>query len=206
MPKRRGSTRPHTIPADARDHIYLAELALQAEFALRAYGEIEQRSSEGDISLFAFIQLMLGSAANVSKLLFPTDRASVETRERCRRLRTKLSVDDHSPLADRTARNYVDHFDEQLDQYVGRTTGVLIHRRIAQQTATPMMRLEDGSEHPASHLQLFEAPSRTLVLFDQRLDLGALADAILEVQRAAVAVQPSVAALGWRLTCLERAS
>ena len=205
-PKRRKPSQPQRIPAEALDRFYLAELVLQAEFALRAYGEIEQRSSgSASIVVFAFIQLMLGCAANVSKLLFPTDRATQETRERCLRLRAKLSVDQDSPLADRTARNYVDHFDEKLDEHLGRTGGVLTHRLVLQGTATPTIRLDDGSEHQAKHLQLFEAPSRTLVLSGHRLELGPLADAIVALQRAAVVVQPDLATRGWDLTCLQRA-
>ena len=178
----RGSGTP---PPSVGDGFHVSEIRLQTDFGLRAYGEIRSRVDVGndDLASFAFAQLLLGAAANVSKLLFPTSKAKKSV-ERGGRLRGALKVTDDSLVASRKARNYVEHFDERLDKYLFKRPGVLLRRLIVPQWE-PEITVDDGRRLPASCLQVLEMSSRTLILLDDRFSLGDLASELDRIREAA---------------------
>ncbi len=172
-------------PASAGNHFYFEEIALQAEFGLRAYGEIRDRIDRGDkdLSSFAFCQLLLGSAAIVSKILFPSSTRGA-AKSRGQRLRSALAVGGDTLVSARRARNYVEHFDERLDEHLFGRDGVLIHRVVIE-TWESVATLDDGRVLSARAIQALEISTRTLVLLDERLSLDQLASDLTRIRDAA---------------------
>lgn len=170
----------------ARDFLYLKEIETQCEFAIRSFGEIQERIESGrqDNLLFAFCHMFLVFAGNVTKLLFPLARASKKQRQRGERLRTCLRVGTTTPLRSRAARNYLEHFDERMERFIGTRNGVLVHRLVAAEEAA---KVEIGTEGklPVSYLQLFNTTTLELVFFDERVRLRPLYDELLSIQHNA---------------------
>jgi len=148
-------------PADAYDVFYLRELELQCEFALRALDEIKQRIAQGsrDHAILAFAHMFLVFAANASKLLFSERGASAISTTRASRLRDLLSVTDE-PMP-RTARNYLEHFDERLDQFLRHRptrAGIVIHRLVVDTPPTEVQ-VDEGRAFKPWFLQFWTVSS-----------------------------------------------
>lgn len=109
--------------------IYLQEVKTQCNsvlFALEQFDEriqeVTQRSNlEGrntpSSEVFRALHSLLTHAANISRLLFPSRKGDQYAQRRGQKLRDLLSVDDASPIADRSLRNHLEHYDERLDQW-----------------------------------------------------------------------------------------
>jgi hypothetical protein len=100
---------------------FLYEIARQCRFCLTAYEDLNQvlrQRNTGD-RLWYSIQSFLIASGNISKLLFGT---TTQSRDQRADLRRSLGVDDSSPLNDRAARNYFEHFDERLERWFNDST------------------------------------------------------------------------------------
>jgi hypothetical protein len=168
------------------DPFFLEEIDLQCEFAIRCFGEIATRIENGnrDKVLLAFCHMLLVFAGNVAKILFPLPRAPKERQQRAERLRAALQVDGSSPLSSVEARNYLEHFDERMDRFIGSTEGVLVHRLVAAEEA-PEIEIENERKLPASYLQFLNTTTLEFVLFDRRVELKPLYDELLRLQQNA---------------------
>ncbi|MEJ1371518.1 MAG: hypothetical protein RPU34_12575 [Candidatus Sedimenticola sp. (ex Thyasira tokunagai)] len=60
--------------------------------------------------------LFLSSAAAISKLLFPSDRAAQTAKNRAMELRENIGVNDLTVLRSRNVRNSFEHTDERIDE------------------------------------------------------------------------------------------
>jgi hypothetical protein len=190
------------IPEEARDHFFMYELAVQSEFAMRAYGEINARLESGDHAIFAFAHMMLAAAANVSKILWPTRSAGSLGKRRGARLRATLEMTSGFPLEDRSARNYVDHFDERIDRFLAEAhDGVTIPRLVTGKLSSTLA-IDGRTEMSARYLLAFETSSRTLSLCGDRCALPQLADALLDLQRRVIAAAPHISKGGLDLSAL----
>jgi hypothetical protein len=98
-----------------QDWILIDEIVLQARIAQRASERLKVAYGNSDkIEVWGSIQSILGSAANVSKILWPVRQ---QYKERGVRLRQILKVQDTHILSDRKFRNYFEHYDEQVDEW-----------------------------------------------------------------------------------------
>lgn len=98
-----------------KDWILMDEIVLQARIAQRASERLKVAYDNSDkIEVWSSIQSILGSTANVSKILWP---ARKEYKERGKRLRQILNVQDDNILSERKFRNYFEHYDEQIDEW-----------------------------------------------------------------------------------------
>lgn len=98
-----------------QDWILIDEIVLQARIAQRASERLKIAYDNSDkIEVWSSIQSILGSTANVSKILWP---ARKEYKERGVRLRQILTVQDNNILSERKFRNYFEHYDEQVDDW-----------------------------------------------------------------------------------------
>ena len=109
--------------------IYLQEVKTQCSsvlFALEQFnkrlqeftqpGKLEDRNTPSS-EVFRALHSILTHAANVSRLLFPNRKRDEYAQQRGKKLRDVLGVDDDSPIADRSLRNHLEHYDERLDQW-----------------------------------------------------------------------------------------
>jgi len=117
------------------DLIYLQEMKTQCISVLFALEQFDKRIEEciqpgrfedcntPNSEVFRALHSLLTHAANVSRLLFPTRKDDKYAQRRGRRLRDWLGVDDDSPIADRSLRNHLEHYDGRLDTWVKNTKG-----------------------------------------------------------------------------------
>lgn len=97
--------------------IFQCEVARQCGFALLAANDLQVGLNSMNLERVWFsIQALLGSAGNVSKLLWPP---KAHNKLRGHALRHSLGVTGPSPLEPRTFRNHFEHFDERLESWVG---------------------------------------------------------------------------------------
>lgn len=122
------------------DHVYTEEISEQCRFAIgsarginQALKEMPSPSTDAPLDfdehrkaqrqaedrLWFSIRALLSAAANISKILFPNPgRARAKDfPDRGERLRSRLSVPDDSPLANRDLRNHFEHLDERLEEW-----------------------------------------------------------------------------------------
>lgn len=177
---RRYGTEPP--PPDWADTFYLQELQIQCSFAERSYGEIQSRVSKGekDSNLWAFIHMLLVFSGNAAKLIFPSSGAPPTAHERAKRLRDTLKT--HVPPAGLiSARNYFEHFDERIDQYLANTKGMLIYSLITEKV-TDKMTVDDGRRFRPKYLKLFETSTFDLKIYNRTINLHELIKEVLSLQ------------------------
>jgi hypothetical protein len=97
--------------------VFKREVARQCAFALLAANDLQAGlNSRNSERVWFAIQALLGSAGNVSKLLWPP---KAHNRSRGHALRHSLGITGSSPLEPRTFRNHFEHFDERLESWAG---------------------------------------------------------------------------------------
>jgi hypothetical protein len=94
---------------------------MQGSFVQMALADLEKaladpENVEADRAWKSIQDILLG-AANLSKLLWGSFSSGQKRKRAAERaeIRTKLDVDDSSPLYDMTMRNHFEHFDERLE-------------------------------------------------------------------------------------------
>lgn len=102
--------------------IFLYEVANQCKFALMAFEDLRQvLNSNNALHIWYSIHALLTAAGNISKLLWPSKGDTKEYLRRKRELRKNLSIKDDSSLKNRKFRNYLEHFDQELQNWVETT-------------------------------------------------------------------------------------
>ncbi len=104
---------------------FVQEVKLQCSLALLAYDELTERYSEmpnveADIERFTLYAFALIShVGNLNKLFRPS-RSGARTEARCRQLREALDVHEGMLVFGRDTRNYIEHYDERLEDWLKR--------------------------------------------------------------------------------------
>jgi hypothetical protein len=125
---------------DFEDLIYFQEVKTQCNCVLFALEQFNKRIEEihqphkfdgpktPNSEVFRALHSFLTHTANISRLLFPSRKKDRYAQQRGKKLRDALSVDDSSPIADRSLRDHLEHYDERLDQWAqtaqGRTKSI----------------------------------------------------------------------------------
>lgn len=175
-------------PPDYADVFYLGELDVQCEYALRAFGEMQQAYAKDPKhpSLLPLAHVLLVFAGNVAKVLTATKDASPKVRARAKRLRETLGLAEMDFGDIRIARNFFEHFDERIDRYLETHKGFLGHRLVLDHFPEEV-RLDDGRTFKPSYLQFLNTASLELHLYDQKFRLNDILKKIETVQKAAKA-------------------
>jgi hypothetical protein len=173
--------------------LYVDEVDLQCEFAVRCFGEVKARVDAGsnDLSMLAFTHAMLVFAGNVSKLLFPSAARRQSAREiaerRGRLLRETLGIQATSILAERALRDHLEHFDERLDKRLLYHEGGIWLPRLIASSRPDRIRLDDGRECRARILRCFDTSRLAFSYLDREVELPPLATELTRAQAAAKA-------------------
>lgn len=131
--------------------------------------------AKDDGRVWCCIQGLLVTTANISKMLWPS---KPEAKERGKRLRELFRVEEDSLLKDRKFGNHFEHFDERLDTW-------------SKSQKDGSFSLMDGwisysgvqfSGEPETLLRIFHAEDLTLTFYGERYELGAVIDAISNLQ------------------------
>jgi hypothetical protein len=173
-------------PPDYADVFYIGELEIQCEYALRAFGEMQQAygKDQKHPSLLPLAHVLLVFAGNVAKVLTAPKQASPKARARAKRLRETLGLADVSFEDVRVARNFFEHFDERIDRYLEKHKGFLGSRFVLDHFPAEVQ-LDDGRTFKPSYLQFLNTASLELTLYDQQFRLSDILRKIEAVHKAA---------------------
>ncbi|KMJ58086.1 hypothetical protein AB685_14870 [Bacillus sp. LL01] len=101
--------------------VFKSEIKYQCKFAFIAVENMNMfltNSGEENFSIDFFwynVQSFLVASANISKLLWNSEKAAPEM---SKRIRADLEVEDASPLRSRRFRNLFEHYDEQITKWM----------------------------------------------------------------------------------------
>jgi hypothetical protein len=96
-----------------KETVFIAEIALQSEIALRAGEQLQATKDNSDkIGVWSSIQSILIAAGNVSKILW-----NQKFKIRAEELRRQLNVDENNILSNRRFRNKFEHYDEHIEEW-----------------------------------------------------------------------------------------
>ena len=113
------SDSPEVVTERQIADIFLNEVTNQCKFALMAIEDLKQAvNSNNALRIWYSIHAFLTATGDISKLLWPIKR---QYHKRGAKLRKSLCIDDNSPLKKREFRNYLEHFDERLENWVKTT-------------------------------------------------------------------------------------
>ncbi|MCU1419569.1 MAG: hypothetical protein JWR57_738 [Mycetocola sp.] len=179
---------------------YLRELENQAEAAALAVNDLNTALSGGVGQIpraFASVQALLGSAALISKLLWPKppalkpdgtsltadeDLQRAYTLGRGRQLRELTGIRSLPILESRKVRNGLEHFDERLDAFFFSGQSIVADRNIG-----PRDRMIVIGDTPAMHLRLIDNERLTASVLSDEVSLQEITDATQKVGTSASA-------------------
>lgn len=99
--------------------IFMSEIKHQCRLGAMAYDDITKGLVEHNQDLVWYsVQAFLISIGNISKLLWPGNKKSLD---RGKQLRKLLCIDNQSVLRSRKFRNHFEHFDERLEHWIDST-------------------------------------------------------------------------------------
>ncbi|MGH6944454.1 MAG: hypothetical protein ACREH6_09570, partial [Geminicoccaceae bacterium] len=179
----KGTALPIDRPVDLDP--YMGELELQTEFALRCLKEVQERTDAGtnDSFTLALAHAALVFAGHVSKLFFPA-RGKTRSRQRGELLRQELGVTEKCALANRRLRNHLEHFDEQLDNYVMTDRAVGFCPFFITPGMPGQVRTDDGREFEVHFLRGLDTSRLALVFLGEEVELRSLVADLTRVHEA----------------------
>ena len=126
------------------------------------------------IDILSSIQMILISAGNVSKILWPPRRASAA---RGATLRALLGIDDNNPLSDRRLRNHFEHYDERIEHWFA-------SKNSANYTDLIMGPLQGyACQFPSNVHRGYDYTTQTLTFRGESMNLGAVVKALTEIRQ-----------------------
>lgn len=152
-----------------QDMIFISEILLQSKIAQRAFERLQATHENFDrLEVWCSIQSILVSAANVSKILWPS-----KDRLRGERLREMLKVEIDNPLSNRKFRNHFEHYDERIETWFhNRSNSVYIDL-----VMNPSLREGfGGNDHRG-----YNSFDKSLIFRGERLDLNKVLSALSEI-------------------------
>src|SRR5215217_3412926 len=117
------------------------------------------------------IQNIINQGAAISRYFWPSDK---KYRARGEALRKAFGISDDSPLKDRKMRNMVEHFDEYLDDYLGRTFA-------GQFVPDYFGFAPSGSRGPLKLFRAFFIDKGIFEILGESFDLQPILDAIMDL-------------------------
>lgn len=150
--------------------LFLGEIKRNCEFALIAYEDILKYSQSiipGDYKalnrLWLSLELFLITLANVSKILWPSKSNNCgkckfqpelpqDMLARRQKLKTILSIEESSPLAFRTFRNYFEHYDSELEHWIKKSGSKII----VDSNIGPIESIDLNPKSPMAYMRNFD--------------------------------------------------
>ena len=117
--------------------------------------------------IWSSIHTFLVAAGNISKILWPPKK---EYSDRGDALRKDLSVENGSPLGIRTPRNYLEHFDVYLQEWIGSAEN---HRYIDNSFGSlKLIKVDDPGFEKGDFFRFFDYQLWVIFLVSFRLTLN----------------------------------
>ena len=151
--------------------VLIDEIALQVCIAQRAAARLEVALDNFDkIEVWSSIQSILVASGNISKVLWPVFK---KNKERGKKLRQLLNVEDDNILSNRTFRNHFEHYDERIEEWFENQPSAVY----TDLSMNPSMRGWGASNTHRGYNQL----DNTLVFRDEVLDFNEVMKALEEI-------------------------
>jgi len=165
--------------------LLISEIRTQCIFALMAYEdltkslELIKHADTDELDRFWYsIQAFLLAISNVSKILWPSapfgSELPAEMSSRREKLRNWLSIEQSSSLKPRKFRNYPEHYDMELEEWIAKSKdGMLVDSNIGP------IDLDPGTA-PGSiaYMRNFDPVRFTLILKDEEYQIREIVKAI----------------------------
>lgn len=166
-------------------NMFLYEIENQCKFALMALEDLKQAATERNaFRIWYFIHAFLTAAGNISKLLWRSQGDSEEYVERKEKLRKSLCIREDSPLGDRRFRNYLEHFDRELQNWVEATTSDN-YVDLSFGSLDKVKKIHSSSDL-RNFLRYFDDKKLVIVFRGDERDLSPIVDAITELRKKVV--------------------
>ena len=158
---------------------YLESVVYAAERALSAFERFDEAYARGgqDNLAVANVQEALTHIAGLSRFFWPS-RDNGISKDRGEKLRQAFSLGDDSPLKNRTLRNTLEHFDENLDIYLKQFP-------IGQIIPNPIVKMISAVPKPIRAFRLLDPHSSTFVVLDEVYEFGSLRESTKDVLQKA---------------------
>ena len=160
-------------PRDASiKHAFLSEIEHQAELAAHAAERLATWNDHKDsVEMWRAVQSVLAAAANVSKILWPRKKYA----QRGKMMRELLNISDDSPLHDRSFRNYFEHFDERIEDWLTLAPSAsYTDRAIGSPTGF-------ARDFPQKTQRRYDPYTQTLSVRGESMNLGSVLKALEEI-------------------------
>jgi hypothetical protein len=169
-----------------RLRVFAREVVRQCDFTVRAARDcnaalkslvenVDGDSPRDGMAVWYAVQALLVSAANVSKLLFPGRGEKISGRGKS--LRDLFGVQDDSPLASRTFRNYFEHFDRELEIWaLSAPGGNLIDDSIGDPSGIKLASLTTDN-----YLRFLNTTNQTITFRGEAYEVQPVIDAVLAI-------------------------
>ncbi len=158
--------------------IFEREAERQCRFAVIAIEDLQKALQAADMDrIWYSVQTFLVAAGNLSKLLWPS---AAHIPDRAKELRSSLGVNDSSPLAPRTFRNYFEHFDERLEDWATSSK----RQNFVDSNVGPSGMI--SGIDPADYLRNFDTTKGAITFRGDEYILKPMVDAIVELHAKAL--------------------
>ncbi len=154
--------------------VFIGEIMKQAKIAQRAAERLQATTDHFDeLEVWCSIQSILVAAGNISKILWPSRKASAARGER---LRTLLNVDDRNLLSDRKFRNHFEHYDERIEDWFEENRSAVY----MDSSIDPFESI--WGSNPANLHRAYNPLTQTLAFRGESMDLAALLNVLDEIR------------------------
>lgn len=165
-----------------KQNVFLRQLQDQCSYFLRVIPNIEQAFIEQDThEMFFIIQVLLGTSANISRLLWGQKNArhKKEILNERKHLREILGVSDDSALRDVSVRNGFEHIDEKIDKWWSDSPNKECIDKIMGSIEVSLYRRND-----IDVFRFYDQHSFKVVFWGQTFDIIAVRLEVLKIARA----------------------
>lgn len=160
-----------------KNSVLINEIVLQSKIALRAFEKLE--NYEKSVDIWLYIQSILVSSANISKILWPK---SSNYKIRAIEFRLLLNIADDNILSSREFRNHFEHFDERIEDYFKEYNGGLyLDLFITSKHSTNNLDMEYNFIHRS-----YDICNQILIYKNSRLNLKIVKESILEIYKSSL--------------------
>jgi hypothetical protein len=165
--------------------LLVSEIRTQCIFALMAYEDLTKslesikHANTDELDRFWYsIQAFLVAVSNVSKILWPSaplgSELPAEISSRRENLRNSLSIKQSFPLKPRKFRNYAEHYDMELEEWVAKSKDeMLIDSSIGTINSDP-----NTPPGPIAYMRNFDPVRFTLIFRDEEYQVREIAKAV----------------------------
>lgn len=155
---------------------YLESVKYAAERANAAFERFDDALVRGNCKglVVANIQEALTHIGELSRIFWPSRDSGIHGL-RAERLRLAFSLDDTSPLKNRSLRDALEHFDERLDNYLGEFP-------VGQLITDPVVGPIDQVRPPMRIFRMVDPTKSTFVVLDEQYEFGSLRDSAKVIQ------------------------